>query len=66
VEVRERLIGFPSQGMIVEWRWDTSDGPVSLPVTPGHSTVWDQWVALPGAVLSWGVRLAHMRRNPER
>jgi len=34
----------------VKWRWDASDSPAGLPVSPGHSTIWDPWAAPPGAL----------------
>jgi len=38
------------QHVHVKWRWDTSDSPAGLPISPAHSTIGDHWAAPPGAV----------------
>jgi hypothetical protein len=34
----------------VKWRWDTPERILSLCAGEDHSTIWDLWVAPPGAV----------------
>jgi hypothetical protein len=34
----------------VKWRWDTAERLLSLCAGEDHSTIWDSWVAPPGAV----------------
>ncbi|HUW13099.1 MAG TPA: hypothetical protein VM537_25465 [Anaerolineae bacterium] len=49
------LAGLSQQGVRVKWRWDTSDSPAGLPVSPEHSTIWDHSAAPSGAVAFSGV-----------